>query len=196
MYLHIFGFAEKYLYNPNSPFRNEILYEFFLKEVLATKAIDPLYKIRFQKQFEMAQRNRPEMKATNFNFALKDGTTSSLFQVKTKLLLLYFQNPDCNECKATRGKIVQSKVVTQLIENGRLKVLAIYPDQDLTLWNKHYSEFPTTWINGYDKGTIVTKNQLYDLKAIPTLYLLDGNKTVLLRDATVEEIEAYLQGIK
>jgi hypothetical protein len=33
---------------------------------------------------------------------------------------------------------------------------------------------------------------LYDLKAIPTLYLLDGSKTVLLRDATLEEIEKYL----
>ena len=31
------------------------------------------------------------------------------------------------------------------------------------------------------------------MKAIPTLYLLDKDKTVLLKDATAEEIEEYLQ---
>lgn len=196
MYLHLFGFAEKFLYNPNSPFRNETLYEFFLKEALATKAIDPLYKIRIQKQFDMSQRNRPGQKATNFYFTLKDGASSSLFQIKSKRLLLYFQNPDCNECNATRKKIVQSNVISQLIRDGWLKILALYPDQDLILWNKHYTEFPDTWINGYDKGTVIMKNQLYDLKAIPTLYLLDENKTVLFRDPTFEEIEIYLLGLK
>ncbi len=196
MYLHIFGFAEKYLYNPNSPFRNEMLYEFFLKDALTTKAIDPLHKIRIQKQFEMAQRNRPGKKANNFNFTLKEGTSSNLFQVKSKFLLLYFQNPDCDECKITRGKIVKSNIISQLTGNGRLKILAIYPDQDLALWNRHYSEYPISWINGYDKGSLVMRNQLYDLKAIPTLYLLDENKIVLLRDPTFEEIEEYLLSLK
>lgn len=36
-----------------------------------------------------------------------------------------------------------------------------------------------------------TKN-LYDLRAIPTLYLLDKNKTVLLKDATLQKVEQYL----
>lgn len=34
---------------------------------------------------------------------------------------------------------------------------------------------------------------LYDLKAIPTLYLLDKDKKVLLKDATVAQIDQYLQ---
>ena len=40
---------------------------------------------------------------------------------------------------------------------------------------------------------MIDQKSLYDLKAIPTLYLLDKDKTVLLKDATAEEIEEYLQ---
>jgi len=40
---------------------------------------------------------------------------------------------------------------------------------------------------------MIDQKNLYDLKAIPTLYLLDKDKTVLLKDATAEEIEEYLQ---
>jgi hypothetical protein len=34
--------------------------------------------------------------------------------------------------------------------------------------------------------------ELYDLKAMPTLYLLDKDKKVLLKDAPVEQVEQYL----
>ena len=40
---------------------------------------------------------------------------------------------------------------------------------------------------------MIKEKNLYDLKAIPTLYLLDKNKKVLLKDAVVGQIEQYLQ---
>lgn len=43
---------------------------------------------------------------------------------------------------------------------------------------------------------MIDQKNLYDLKAIPTLYLLDKDKTVLLKDATAEEIEEYLKRIR
>ena len=46
-------------------------------------------------------------------------------------------------------------------------------------------------VNPSGKFTI-KEEQVYDLKAIPTLYLLDKDKTVLLKDATAPAIEAYL----
>lgn len=36
------------------------------------------------------------------------------------------------------------------------------------------------------------KKQLYDLKALPTLYLLDSKMKVLLKDAPIERIVEYL----
>ena len=140
----------------------------------------------------MSLKNKPGNKSSDFNFTLKNGTVSSLSRIKSKLLLLYFYNPECNDCKITRDKLKQSAVISQLAQKGDLRILAVYPDPDLTLWERHYAEMPASWINVYDKGSLVQKNEIYDLKAIPTIYLLNETKTVLLRDATVAEIEKYL----
>ena len=56
-----------------------------------------------------------------------------------------------------------------------------------------YRISPKEWINGYDKKLVIKEKNLYDLKAIPTLYLLDKDKKVLLKDATVAQIDQYLQ---
>ena len=66
------------------------------------------------------------------------------------------------------------------------------PDEELDEWRKHLNEFPKEWINGYDKKFAIKEQQLYDLKAIPTLYLLNKEKTVLLKDAPAQAIEEYL----
>ena len=45
-------------------------------------------------------------------------------------------------------------------------------------------------INAYDKGGVITRDRLYDLKAIPALYLLDSEKMVMAKDCTdVEYVE-------
>ena len=80
----------------------------------------------------------------------------------------------------------------QLLEQKRLTVLSIYPDEELDEWRKHLNEFPKEWVNGYDKTFAIKEQQLYDLKAIPTLYLLNKDKTVLLKDAPAQTIEEYL----
>ena len=77
-----------------------------------------------------------------------------------------------------------------LIEQGRLKILVLYPDEDLVAWRQHLGDYPSQWINAYDKGMKITSQRLYDLKAIPSLYLLDENKRVLAKDVSdVREIE-------
>lgn len=73
-----------------------------------------------------------------------------------------------------------------------LQILALYPDQDLTLWRNKLAEIPSTWITGYDADQKITHQNLYNLDAIPTLYLLDQNKKVILKDAPWQAIEAYL----
>ena len=42
------------------------------------------------------------------------------------------------------------------------------------------------------EGEIIKKQSLYDLRARPSLYLLDAQKKVLLKDVLPEKIFAYL----
>jgi hypothetical protein len=57
---------------------------------------------------------------------------------------------------------------------------------------------PKGWICGYDKEMTLTHKRLYDLKAIPSLYLLDKRKHVLVKDGvSIADIEQIIsQGIQ
>ena len=74
----------------------------------------------------------------------------------------------------------------------QVRILAFYPDEEHEVWENHQDMIPSKWINGYDKELTVLNRELYDLKAMPTLYLLDKDKKVLLKDAPVEQVEQYL----
>jgi len=186
------GLGEKYMYDPNSPVRNERFYCSLLEPYLSSNLINDDWKIRPRKQYELAQKNKIGTKALDFKFTLKNGSESNLYVIKAKFLLLFFHNPGCTDCKEQREKILASAVMKKLQEDGFLKVLTIYPDQDLSEWKKYYSELPEYWINGYDKQARIKDEEVYDLKAIPSLYLLNDQKIVLLKDARFEEIEAFL----
>lgn len=183
MFDHFTELAESYLYDPNSPMRNEDLYIPVLETIIALPSVDSLLKIRPRHQLTTALKNRPGMQAADFSYTTErtEGGTASrrtarLSDIKADYTLLFFYDPDCPDCKRIKQFIASSEVFVYLtggVGNKWLTVLALYPD----------------------KGQLLRNKELYDLRAIPTLYLLDSNKRVLLKDAPVERIEQYLSEV-
>ena len=80
--LHFFEeLADKYLYDPNSPMRNEEFYIPVLEALIASPALDETAKIRPQARLELAQKNRLGTKALNFTYTLDSGAKGTLLSV-------------------------------------------------------------------------------------------------------------------
>ena len=193
MYNYFIKLAEHYLYHPNSPAQNEELYIPFLEHIVASPNVIDVAKIRPQQLLELAYRNRPGAKAEDILYTTVSGKTGRLYAISARYVLLMFHNPGCKECVTTTAELKKSPVITAAISSGLMKVLAVYPDEDLESWRNHLHEMPSLWISGYDKDLTIRNNQTYDLKAIPTLYLLDENKNVILKDTFVGYIHDYLE---
>ena len=192
VFTYITDLADKYLYDPNSPMRNEEFYIPVLDAMLDSPLLEEIEKVRPKARRELAQKNRIGTKALNFNYTLASGAQGSLYQLQAEYILLFINNPGCHACTETIDALRNAPIINQLLEQKRLTVLSIYPDEELDEWRKHLNEFPQEWINGYDKKFAIKEQQLYDLKAIPTLYLLNKEKTVFLKDATTQAVEEYL----
>ncbi|WP_297972642.1 DUF5106 domain-containing protein [uncultured Bacteroides sp.] len=185
--------ADKYLYDPNSPMRNEELYITVLDAMLESDVLDETEKILPNERRKLAERNRPGRLAEDFTYTLSSGKNGTLHGLKAQYTLLFINNPGCHACEESLTELKQAPAINRELEAGRLKILAIYPDEELQEWKRHLSDFPKEWINGYDKGLVIKEKNLYDLKAIPTLYLLDQKKIVILKDAPIREIEEHLK---
>lgn len=193
MFTYFVGLAEKYLYEPNSPLRNEEYYIPVLKYMVSSPRIDEAHKIRPRHQLKVVMKNRPGSIAMDFKYTTSSGTVARMSSIKTDYMVLFFNNPDCLNCKQVKDYIKDSVLFNRMTRTDSkplLRILAIYPDADLPSWKR--TDYPDIMINSYDAGQSIVTRELYDLKASPTLYLLDKDKRVILKDVTVEEIENWL----
>lgn len=182
----------KYLYDPNSPLRNEEFYIPVLSYILESEKTNETDKERADFKLKMLLKNRIGEKATNFTYTLASGKTGTLYDIKSEYTIVLFYNPDCHACAELIKAIKGSNIINEKLENKSITILSFYPDADLEIWKKHLNDIPSLWINGYDKNQIVQNKRLYDLKAIPTLYLLDSNKQIILKDVDFYVLQKWL----
>ena len=162
--------AEHYLDNPYSPMRNDRTYATLIEAIAAMpdSAISSTERIRLLDKSRLLRLNLPGNKASNFTLTTPDGEEKSLQEINADLLLLYFYDPDCEQCKETQRHMEQSGI----LKDKRLQILRVNPtDYDLA-------------------GRL-----LYWFDRMPSLYLLDKDKRVILKDATIEETEEKLREI-
>ncbi|MDR2585979.1 MAG: DUF5106 domain-containing protein [Prevotellaceae bacterium] len=183
---------EKYLYDPNSPLRNEDLYIMVLEGVVGSHQLDELEKIQPRFQLELLNLNRPGTIAADFVYTLGAGKKENMHRIKSEFLILFFNNPGCASCGEIQQGFEESFVFKELFNSGRMKILAMYVDDDFVAWESYRNTFPAHWINGYDASLSIRNNRLYDLRAIPNIYLLDKDKRVILRDVNAPQLEEYL----
>lgn len=185
--------ADSYMYNPNSPFYNEYLYGIYLESLIKEFPKGDLRISRFNFILKLLKRNNPGSPATDFTYYLSDGTRCTLAgtPVRNNCLLLIFYDPECETCHDTLLRMAADDALRDAVQTGKVTVLAVYTEGNEEVWRKGLSHMPEGWIAGADREAVKT-GALYDLKAMPSLYLLDGNKRVLLKDASFEMINQYL----
>lgn len=193
VFAYLAELCEKYLYDPDSPQYDETLYIPVLQSQLAAPLLDEASRIRPAYLLDMVMKNRPGQQATDFALTLSDGSSYTLYNIETDYLLLFFYNPDCDHCIEMTRRLRASDLLSGWQADNKLKVLAFYPDADQDLWRSYAPQLPTDWINAYDPDARLFNDELYDLRVMPTLYLLDKNKKVLLKAASFEQLTDFLQ---
>lgn len=186
--------ADDYLFNPNSPFYNEGLYGMYLEALLGKLPQTDAMRSAYRFKLELVRRNNVGDKATDFTYYQPDGTRRTLATtpVKNDRLLLMFYDPECESCHEVLLQMAADTALAEAVRTGKLSVLAVYTEGNDEAWRKALPDMPEGWTVGTDREAVKT-GALYDLKAMPSLYLLDGKKTVLLKDAAYEKIRAALQ---
>ncbi len=190
MLYHFISLSDKYLYEPNSPMHDEELYILVLRALVEHPRLEQIDKLRPRRLLELALKNRPGDLAADFAFVGRDGRKRRLSGMQAEYLVLYFYDPECGDCRRVKERMSASGVINGLMDTERLTVLSVCVEGKTRSWEREAP--PSRWTDGYDEDRRLTRGAVYDLKAMPTLYLLDREKRVLLKDASVERIETWL----
>lgn len=188
-------FAEKYalyLYNPNSPMRNDLFYQPVLEYLTISPASTDSEKIRYKMQLDMVSKNQPGNTITDFEYLASDGKRKKLHENKKMAKLLIFYDPECPHCKEILSQLKSSELLNALIQEQQIQVVAIDPMEDKKLWADYQIHIPNNWINGFDHKDILIKKALYNILAYPTLYLIDDKNKVILKDPDYQYLLNFL----
>lgn len=188
--------VSKYYGEPNSPFFDEASYLLMTEEAEKAGLLDEAEQIRLADRKALFLRNKVGEKAENFDYVLANGRETSLYNSVSGLTLLLFYDPECDTCHSTLYALSSDPKVKEMVDNG-LHILCIYACGDEESWRHHLSELPPFATAGMDKKGVILSESLYDLKALPTIYLLDENcrvlmKDVILDDSVLNEIEEHI----
>ncbi len=183
------NFTELYDYairDVNSPYRNEEFCIPLLQKIIASPLSTDEEKATAAAELPRFCLNRLGEPAADFEFTLQNGRPASLYGIKSDYTIIFFSNPGCPNCREVMESLQQVPGIDDLIAANRLTVANVYPDEDLGEWIKYAPIYPDNWLNGYDHLHVINGTPLYNIRAIPSVYLLDKDKKVMLKDAPTE----------
>lgn len=184
----------RYLYDPNSPLRNEDLYHGMAVVLSGYEGFSDAHRLKYSYDAKMTGLNAVGTEATDFAFSDRNGNVRNLSSIRADYTVLFFSNPGCNACMDIISAL-NNPAVKDAVSSGRLAVLNMYIDEDIVQWYEYMSVYPEYWYNGYDPNFVIRDGSLYNIRAIPSLYVLDSDKVVMMKDAPLENVLSFLENI-
>lgn len=184
--LRLMEIAEHYLADPNSPVRDEEMFISVLEAFLKSPGIDDDRKLRPAELLRVANMNCKGSIANDFGYVDRNGVAGRLHSLSGEYIVIYFFNPECADCKRVSELLANCDVLTKMVKAKKMTVIALYPDEDNAIWERHCRELPEEWI----VARYATSDDAlsYDLPAIPMLYLIDKDKRVIAKDIPPERL--------
>lgn len=187
--------AAYYFYDPNSPMRDEDLWLPFVAGLAESPLTRDDMRTAYRYEASMCALCPRGSIAPDIRARRPDGGIFTLHGIKAPLTLLFFTNPGCNACKEIIDQINMN--LAELVNEGVLAVANIYIDEDYAAWKAYVGNYPREWYTGFDYAGEVRGEHIYDVRAIPSVYLLDSEKRIILKDAPFERVlqTLSLQGL-
>ena len=192
-YLILTEMVAGYLYDPNSPMRNEDYFLPFVSRLAESPHTDSARRIGYRRQAQLCAMNPYGSVAPDFVFKDVRGRRHRLSDLEDGYVLLFFSNPGCEACKEIINEIEASGFAEAAIAQGTLSVVSIYIDEEVDKWKAYEPNYPRSWVTGYDPNLIIRDDLLYNVRAIPSLYLLAPGRKVLLKDAPTDKALSTLR---
>ena len=158
-------------------------------------------KTIFDRYYSMAA-NIFGSKASDIDLPDSSGKSKNLYSVTNPFTVVVFWDPTCGHCKETLPRIDS---IYKAKWNGlNVKIYAIAKETDGTRkdWLNFVNEHK---LKGWDhvyysketnearvKNNIPSYYQLYDVQVVPTLYLLDKDKSILAKKIPFDQIDKVL----
>lgn len=123
--------------------------------------------------------------AASLEFTRPDGSKGVLTPDSTEVTVLFFNDPDCSDCRMARLRLSADISTNELIGEGKLKVVAISLSEPDEAWREYASSMPSEWT----VGAAPDADLIYDLRmGTPDFYVLGRNNRIRFKHIDINQM--------
>ena len=129
--------------------------------------------------------------APDFTMPTPSGETLSLYGVKAKVKILDFWASWCGPCRAENPTL--RKLYAEYAPKG-LEIISVSLDTDKDAWIKAIKDDGMTWKHVSELGEGNTPKSVYNIFAIPHMFILDENNRIISDGLRGERLIEFIAG--
>lgn len=185
--------AEAKLYSDTAEAWVDGLYLPFAEAVVKHKKIDKASKSRFAHQATILKNTMMGGPAGPLPYTTREGATRNLSTDSAEVLVVFFNDPDCSDCDMARIRLDADISTTELINEGKVKIVAISLTEPNEEWKKSVAGYPASWTVGANPDT----DLIYDLRSgTPNFYIIDRKHNVRFKHLQIDQMLDVMRQLK
>lgn len=177
--------AEGLMYSDTASIVCDELYVHFADAVAQNKKIKSADKARYIAHSRILGASQVGMIAPDINITLPDASVRTLSDIKNKYIILFFNDPDCDDCMMARVRLSADYNINQFIKKGQLEIVSVYPGDPMDEnWTSALVEMPENWT----VGACPEADMVYDMRRPPVIYYLNREHKILSKSMTTDQL--------
>lgn len=185
--------AEAKLYSDTAEAWVDGLYLPFAEAVVKHKKIDKASKSRFAHQATILKNTMMGEPAGPLPYTTREGATRNLSTDSAEVLVVFFNDPDCSDCDMARIRLDADISTTELINEGKVKIVAISLTEPNEEWKKSVANYPASWTVGANPDA----DLIYDLRSgTPNFYIIDRKHNVRFKHLQIDQMLDVMRQLK
>lgn len=173
--------AEECLYGPRAEIWIDEVYVKFLRGAVASKKMDKARKERYADQLRRVESTMVGSKAPEFDFIRPDGSKATYRPMSTPTII-EFGEPGCVDCRLSRLRLEMNTTLSRLIDQGKVNMMFIIPDDPEDGWQKLLADYPSKWVT----GSASEIDDIYDLRGTPSFYVIGQHGKIEAKNVTAD----------
>lgn len=182
--------AEENLYGPRADFWSDGLYLKFVDAIIKDKKIPQTRKGRYIKQAQALMESKVGSPAPEFWFTDRERASKRYFPMSTPTLII-FGDPGDTDWRIARIRLDSNLELSEALKKGKINILYIVPG-NISNWQRDVENYNPQWTIGQSDEAATH----YDLRLVPSIYLIGSDGKILGKNLILEEaIKTLLEQI-
>lgn len=186
-------FSESF-FMKDSPIYDEDIYRIVLKEESGCREFSGKERLRAEWLYNILSANNVGSEISDMALVSMDGKETTLHDLADgKRTLLFIYASSCSLCRKLCSDLRSSVAVREAVSSGRLSLVSVFAGDDMNVFQSMSGALGMHWQNYMDAEYAIYGRNVFDVRLIPSVYLVGADMIVEVKAAdNLAEIESLL----